>query len=198
MPPVFDAPQSAGNPAIRGSGTDSALMSPFGRIAGDRITANLPPEYSDPAHRKAQNRSAPARQTTAIPGTSDGHNPFMDATQSKIIELLREVHLIAFKEIERLNLRIAELESHVCHPAPAPAKAKVVERTTANPPSASKPQEIGLLTEHEVAAYLKISVASVRRWRSFRTGPKFVKIGSSVRYKRNDMEAWLNSCPGLR
>jgi hypothetical protein len=46
----------------------------------------------------------------AIPGDNDGHNPFMDPTQTKIIELLREVHLIAFKEIERLNMRIVELE----------------------------------------------------------------------------------------
>ncbi len=35
----------------------------------------------------------------------------MDSNQNKIIELMREVHLIAFKEIERLKLRIAELES---------------------------------------------------------------------------------------
>jgi hypothetical protein len=30
----------------------------------------------------------------------------MDIDQTKVIELLREVHLIAFKEIERLNMRI--------------------------------------------------------------------------------------------
>jgi hypothetical protein len=35
----------------------------------------------------------------------------MDTNQTRVIELLREVHLIAVKEIERLNLRIAELES---------------------------------------------------------------------------------------
>jgi hypothetical protein len=35
----------------------------------------------------------------------------MDTNQARVIELVREVHLIAFKEIERLNLRIAELES---------------------------------------------------------------------------------------
>jgi hypothetical protein len=40
----------------------------------------------------------------------------MNASRQKIIELLREVHLIAYKEIERLNLRIAELENHVCAP----------------------------------------------------------------------------------
>jgi hypothetical protein len=35
----------------------------------------------------------------------------METNQARIIELRREIHLIAFKEIERLNLRIAELES---------------------------------------------------------------------------------------
>lgn len=35
----------------------------------------------------------------------------MDPNQVKIIELLREVHAITVKEIERLNLRIAELEN---------------------------------------------------------------------------------------
>jgi hypothetical protein len=41
----------------------------------------------------------------------DGHNACMDSTQAKIIELLREVHLLALREVERLNLRIAELAS---------------------------------------------------------------------------------------
>jgi len=35
--------------------------------------------------------------------------------------------------------------------------------------------EIGLRNEHEVAVYLNISVASVRRWRTLRTGSKFGK-----------------------
>jgi hypothetical protein len=34
----------------------------------------------------------------------------MDTNQTKVIELLREVRVLAFKEIRRLNLRIAELE----------------------------------------------------------------------------------------
>jgi hypothetical protein len=47
----------------------------------------------------------------------------MDTNQSRIIELLREVHLIAFKEMERLNLRIVELENQNRQPmgnAPIP------------------------------------------------------------------------------
>jgi predicted DNA-binding transcriptional regulator AlpA len=123
----------------------------------------------------------------------------MDPNQTKITDLLREVHLIAFKEIERLNLRIAELDSQDRRPAHAPAQAKAaVERPAPTLPAVPKQPESGLMNEHEVAAYLKISVASVRRWRLLRTGPKFLKIGSAVRYKGEDVEAWLNLCPGLR
>jgi predicted DNA-binding transcriptional regulator AlpA len=126
-------------------------------------------------------------------------NAQMDINQARIIELLREVHLIAFKEIEQLNLRIAELENQSCQPLETP----IVKRPTANmptdhQPSTPKQPETGLLNEHEVAAYVNLSVASVRRWRLFRKGPTFLKIGSAVRYKRGDVEAWLNSCPGLR
>jgi hypothetical protein len=39
-----------------------------------------------------------------------------------------------------------------------------------------------LLTEHEVARLLRISVATIRRRRLFRQPPEFVKIGASVRY----------------
>lgn len=55
-----------------------------------------------------------------------------------------------------------------------------------------------MMNEHEVAVFVKMSVASVRRWRLFRKGPKFVKIGAAVRYRREDLETWLNSCPELR
>jgi hypothetical protein len=44
----------------------------------------------------------------------------MDATQTKIIELLREVHLLAIKEVERLNLRILELENRQHQPIEKP------------------------------------------------------------------------------
>jgi predicted DNA-binding transcriptional regulator AlpA len=114
----------------------------------------------------------------------------MDNNQARIIELLREVHLIAFKEIERLNMRIVELENQ--HPQPV---EKPIVKPAANPapPSLTKPTE--MLNERQVAEYLNMSVASVRRWRLFRKGPKFVKIGSAVRYKHGDVETWLNSCP---
>jgi predicted DNA-binding transcriptional regulator AlpA len=51
-----------------------------------------------------------------------------------------------------------------------------------------------LLNERDIARITGLSVASVRRWRLLRQGPKYVKIGSAVRYKPEDVSAWLESC----
>jgi predicted DNA-binding transcriptional regulator AlpA len=52
-----------------------------------------------------------------------------------------------------------------------------------------------LLNDFEVARITGLSVASVRRWRLFRRGPKYLKIGAAVRYKPEDISAWLESRP---
>lgn len=139
---------------------------------------------------------APPRPRTAPPGRL-AIMRLMDTNQTRVIELLREVHLIAFKEIERLNMRIAELESQAPQPTPKETtKPAIHNPPPVSPPSLSKLPE--MLNEHQVAEYLSMSVATLRRWRLFRQGPKFLKIGSAVRYKREDVDAWIGSCPGLR
>ena len=50
-----------------------------------------------------------------------------------------------------------------------------------------------LLTEHEVAKLLKVSVATIRRRRLFRQPPDFLKIGASVRYRREAIERLIAS-----
>ncbi len=52
-----------------------------------------------------------------------------------------------------------------------------------------------LLNEHDVARLTGLSVASVRRWRLFNSGPIFLKLGASVRYRPEDLQAWLASRP---
>lgn len=52
-----------------------------------------------------------------------------------------------------------------------------------------------LLAEHDLALMLGVSVATVRRWRLLRQGPKYIKIGASVRYKLADIVAWVESRP---
>ena len=117
---------------------------------------------------------------------------FMDPNQTRIIERLREVHLIAFKEIERLNLRIAELES-LSRRQPEPVITERPAKQTFTP----KKSEVEMMTERQVAENLNMSIGSVRKWRRLRTGPRFVKIGRALRYRRRDVEAWLEACSGM-
>jgi hypothetical protein len=51
-----------------------------------------------------------------------------------------------------------------------------------------------LLTERQAARYLVRSVSSLRRGRKNGTGPKFVRIGRSIRYLRDDLNAYILEC----
>ena len=133
------------------------------------------------------------RDTTLEDAPQSDRNAYMDNNQARIVDLLREVHLIAFKEIERLNLRIAELGNQ----HRGPTESSFAKPPSSEPISARTQPQAAVLTERQVADYLDMSVASLRRWRLFRTGPKFVKIGTAVRYKRGDIEMWLDSCYAL-
>ena len=48
-----------------------------------------------------------------------------------------------------------------------------------------------LLNEHEVADSCSISVLTLRKWRSQKRGPQFVKLGVLVRYRPEDVDAWI-------
>jgi predicted DNA-binding transcriptional regulator AlpA len=50
-----------------------------------------------------------------------------------------------------------------------------------------------LLTDIQVGRQLGISVATLRRWRLLRTGPSYTKLGASVRYREEDVRAYVES-----
>ena len=52
-----------------------------------------------------------------------------------------------------------------------------------------------LLTETDVAKLLHVSLGTIRRWRIQERGPQFVKLGASVRYRREAVSDWLQHCP---
>ncbi len=53
-----------------------------------------------------------------------------------------------------------------------------------------------LLNEHAAAELLGVSVATVRRWRLLRQGPKFIRVGAaSVRYRQTDLADYIDRCP---
>ena len=49
------------------------------------------------------------------------------------------------------------------------------------------------LTEKEVAKQIRVSPASLRRWRLVLRGPRFIKVGALVRYRPEDLEQWMES-----
>ena len=52
---------------------------------------------------------------------------------------------------------------------------------------------VTLLTEHQVAEILKVSVATIRRRRLLRQPPDFVKIGASVRYRPESIQRLIQN-----
>jgi excisionase family DNA binding protein len=48
-----------------------------------------------------------------------------------------------------------------------------------------------LLTIDEAAAYLKVPVETLRKWRSQGHGPKAVKLGRHLRYRLDEIDRWI-------
>jgi predicted DNA-binding transcriptional regulator AlpA len=48
-----------------------------------------------------------------------------------------------------------------------------------------------LLTDPELTAMLKIKVNTLADWRHRGKGPRYIKVGQLVRYRRSDVESWL-------
>jgi predicted DNA-binding transcriptional regulator AlpA len=49
------------------------------------------------------------------------------------------------------------------------------------------------LTEDQLCKVTKRSKTTLRRWRRTGYGPKFVRLKREIRYRRSDIEAWLDS-----
>ncbi len=50
-----------------------------------------------------------------------------------------------------------------------------------------------LLTEKQVAALLRVTVKALQAWRGRGGGPPFVKMGRCVRYRLEDLEAFVRA-----
>jgi excisionase family DNA binding protein len=48
------------------------------------------------------------------------------------------------------------------------------------------------LSPQDLAAYLAIPLKTIYRWRYLGEGPAGYRVGRHVRYKREDVEAWLD------
>ena len=59
-------------------------------------------------------------------------------------------------------------------------------------PMPSVPLAQALLTEDDAAAVLALSPSTLKKWRRTRRGPRYYRLGSAVRYKREDLEAFVS------
>ncbi|MDZ5441758.1 helix-turn-helix domain-containing protein [Micromonospora sp. 4G57] len=52
--------------------------------------------------------------------------------------------------------------------------------------------KLPLATPEEVAEYMRKPVRTLEQWRYRGKGPRFVKVGRDVRYRWEDVDAYLN------
>lgn len=66
-----------------------------------------------------------------------------------------------------------------------------VETTTAD--GSTQPVDLPLLNEREAAAHLGVSIRTLQDKRLRGGGPRFVKIFRSVKYRRADLDAFVEA-----
>lgn len=60
-------------------------------------------------------------------------------------------------------------------------------------PDPTPPNGVTLLNTQQAAAFLTLAPITLAEWRLTGKGPRFSKIGRSVRYRLDDLKAWLES-----
>ena len=50
-----------------------------------------------------------------------------------------------------------------------------------------------LVTEVQTAEFLNISIRTLQAWRIKLAGPRFVRVGRAIRYRRSDLIAWIEA-----
>lgn len=69
----------------------------------------------------------------------------------------------------------------------------LTQATIAHAMGTDVPME-SLLTERELAQFLRKSIEAVRKGRWRGTGPRHLRIAGSIRYRRSDVEKYLERC----
>lgn len=60
----------------------------------------------------------------------------------------------------------------------------------------SRPAVVRMWTVQDVAEFLRVPVQTLYEWRTKGYGPKGIRVGRYVRYRREDVLAWVESQAG--
>jgi len=67
------------------------------------------------------------------------------------------------------------------------------------PLSTERPDDLRLLDQAQAAELLQVSPRTLEGWRCRGGGPRFIRVGRRVRYRLQDLRAWLDEhTVGLR
>lgn len=74
-----------------------------------------------------------------------------------------------------------------------PKQAPKKRRNTKLPEPIYAPDGAVLYTTAEAATFLRTTTRVLNRWRGGGKGPRYVKAGKRVTYRREDLDAWILS-----
>ena len=80
----------------------------------------------------------------------------------------------------------AHSHERACHPA--------AQVTVPEPPAVVSTGGLAqpLMTEDEAASLLKLSPTTLKKWRRTGREPRYYRLGSAIRYRREDLEAYVS------
>jgi len=55
----------------------------------------------------------------------------------------------------------------------------------------NSPASSGLMTTKEAAEYLRLSAQTLAKWRCYKRGPRFVRLGSAVYYRQIELDEYI-------
>lgn len=50
-----------------------------------------------------------------------------------------------------------------------------------------------LFSPSDLAKYLDVPLSTIYNWNYHKSGPRVLKVGKHVRYRKSDVEAWLDA-----
>jgi predicted DNA-binding transcriptional regulator AlpA len=98
----------------------------------------------------------------------------------------------AIAKIRKHVVSFAEGDAHRLTASTPRNSARGEVRYAHDPPNSGPLEE--LLTVKEVAAALRCSASCLNKWRVAGAGPKFVRVGSRVRYRPADIASFVRDC----
>lgn len=57
----------------------------------------------------------------------------------------------------------------------------------------SRDEAGALMTPADLADYVGIPITTLYQWRYRRVGPKSIRVGRHLRYRRSDVDSWLDN-----